>query len=135
MTTRAERGDVEGSAPRGLDRVLVVDDDPMQVELVQRGLSRDGFEVRGVTSIAEMALEVRRFGPRIVLIDVNMPDEPGDRAIAIARDAVPGVRIVLYSAWEESKLRVLASQLGADGFISKSDSVTSFGRRLRAMLP
>jgi hypothetical protein len=74
-----------------LDRVLVVDDDPLQVELVERGLSRDGFEVRGV-------------------------------------------RIVLYSAWEESRLRVLAGQLGADGFISKSDSVTAFGRRLRAML-
>jgi len=117
-----------------LQRVLVVDDDPLQVELVQRGLSRDGFEVRGVTSIADMAVEARRFAPRIVLIDVNMPDAPGDRAVAIARDAVPGVRIVLYSAWEESRLRVLASQLGADGFISKSDSVTAFGRRLRALL-
>jgi DNA-binding response OmpR family regulator len=121
-----------------LERVLVVDDDPMQVELVQRGLSRDGFEVRGVTTVAEMAIEVRRFAPHIVLIDVNMPDEPdepGERAVAIVRDAAPGVRIVLYSAWEESKLRVLAAQLGADGFISKSDSVTAFGRRLRAMLP
>jgi DNA-binding response OmpR family regulator len=118
-----------------LDRVLVVDDDPMQVELVQRGLSRDGFEVRGVTTLAEMAIEARRFAPRIVLIDVNMPDEPGERAVAIARDASPGVHVVLYSSWEESKLRVLAAQLGADGFISKSDSVTAFGRRLRAMLP
>jgi len=117
-----------------LERVLVVDDDPMQVELVERGLSRDGFEVRGVTTIAEMVIEAQRFAPRIVLIDVNMPDAPGDGAVAVARNAAPGVRIVLYSSWEESRLRVLASQLGADGFISKSDSVTSFGRRLRAML-
>jgi DNA-binding response OmpR family regulator len=123
---------VERSEPGG-ERVLVVDDDPMQVELVQRGLSRDGFEVRGVTSIAEMVVEARRFAPRIVLIDVNMPDAPGDRAVAVARDAAPGVRIVLYSSWEESKLRVLAAQLGADGFLSKSYSVTAFGRRLRAM--
>jgi DNA-binding NarL/FixJ family response regulator len=117
-----------------LERVLVVDDDPLQVELVERGLSRDGFEVRGVTSIADMAVEARRFAPRIVLIDVNMPDAPGERAVAVARDAVPGARIVLYSSWEESRLRVLAIQLGADGFISKSDSVIAFGRRLRAML-
>jgi DNA-binding response OmpR family regulator len=126
---------VERSGPRdGILRVLVVDDDPLQVELVERGLSRDGFEVRGVTSIADMVVEAQRFAPRIVLIDVNMPDDPGGRAVAVARDAAPGVQIVLYSAWEESRLRVLASQLGADGFISKSDSVTSFGRRLRAML-
>jgi len=116
-----------------IERVLVVDDDPLQVELVQRGLSRDGFEVQGVTTVREMALEAKRFAPNILLIDVNMPDAPGERTIALAREAAPGARIVLYSAWEESKLRVLAAQLGADGFISKSDSVVTFGRKLREL--
>jgi two-component system, OmpR family, response regulator len=116
-----------------LERILVVDDDPLQVELVQRGLSRDGFEVHGVTTVREMALEARRFAPNILLIDVNMPDAPGDRMVAMAREAAPGARVVLYSAWEESKLRVLSAQLGADGFISKSDSVVTFGRKLRAL--
>lgn len=112
-------------------RVLVVDDDPMQLELVERGLSRDGFEVRGVLTIPEMAIEAKRFSPNIMLIDVNMPDAPGERTIAIAREAAPGARLVLYSAWEASKLRVLAMQLGADGFISKSESVVAIGRRLQ----
>ncbi|HEU4726679.1 MAG TPA: response regulator, partial [Kofleriaceae bacterium] len=70
-------------------RVLVVDDDPMQLELVQRGLSRDGFEVRGVTTIPDMAIEAKQFAPNIVLIDVNMPDAPGDRTVAIARESAP----------------------------------------------
>ena len=60
-----------------------------------------------------------------------MPDASGERTIAMAREAAPRARIVLYSAWEESKLRVLALKLGADGFISKSDSVVTFGRKLR----
>lgn len=115
------------------ERVLVVDDDPLQVELVQRGLSRDGFEVRGVTTVDAMAAEARRFSPGVVLIDVNMPDAPGGRTVALAREAAPGARVVLYSAWEESKLRVLAAQLGADGFISKSDSVVAFGKKLREL--
>ncbi|HEX7839747.1 MAG TPA: response regulator, partial [Kofleriaceae bacterium] len=106
-----------------IERVLVVDDDPLQVELVQRGLSRDGFEVHGVTTIREMALEAKRFAPNILLIDVNMPDAPEDRMVAMARESAPGARIVLYSAWEDSTLRVIAARLGADGFISKSDSV------------
>jgi two-component system, OmpR family, response regulator len=116
-----------------IERVLVVDDDPLQVELVQRGLSRDGFEVHGVTTVREMALEAKRFGPNILLIDVNMPDAPGDRMVAMARESAPGARVVLYSAWEESKLRVIAARLGADGFISKSDSVVTFGRKLRSL--
>lgn len=112
-------------------RVVIVDDDPMQLELVQRGLARDGFEVRGVTMLSdvEMAMEVKRFEPRIILIDMNMPDTP-DRTIALARELVPHARVVLYSAWEDSKLRVRALQLGADGFISKSESVVALGRRL-----
>jgi DNA-binding response OmpR family regulator len=112
-------------------RILVVDDDPMQLELVERGLSRDGFEVRGVSTIQEMAVEAKQFAPAVVLLDVNMPDAPGDRTIAMAREAAPGARLVLYSAWEASKLRVLAKQLGADGFISKSESVIAIGKLLR----
>jgi two-component system OmpR family response regulator len=119
------------SAPR--DRVLVVDDDPMQLELVQRGLAGDGFDVRGVTTAAEMASVARQFAPAVVLIDVNMPDAPGEHIVAAAREAAPGARIVLYSAWEESRLRVLAAQLGADGFLSKSESVLAIGRRLREL--
>lgn len=112
-------------------RVLVLDDDPMQLELVERGLSRDGFEVRGVTTVDEMVLEATRFLPSVVLIDVNLPDAAGDRALALARGAAPDAKLLLYSAWEESKLRVLALQLGADGYISKSESVIAIGRRLQ----
>lgn len=114
-------------------RVLVVDDDPLQLDLVERVLSRDGFEVRGVTTVADLASEARRFAPDVMLIDVNLPDAAGGRAIALARDAAPGARLVLYSAWEESKLRVLALQLGADGYISKSESVIAIGQRLREL--
>ena len=112
-------------------RVLVLDDDPMQLELVARGLVRDGFEVRGVTTVDDMVREATRFLPGVVLIDVNLPDAAGDRALALARGAAPTAKLLLYSAWEESKLRVLALQLGADGYISKSESVIAIGRRLK----
>ena len=114
-------------------RVLVIDDDELQLELVERGLSRDGFEVRGVTSTAAMASEATKFAPNVILLDVNMPDASGEQTIAIAREVAPHARLVLYSAWEASKLRVLALQLGADGFISKSESVVAIGRRLHEL--
>lgn len=114
-------------------RLLVVDDDPLQLELVQRGLQRDGFDVRGVIRFADLAGEAQRFEPGIVLLDVNMPDAPESGMIGAIRDAAPGARVILYSAWEDAKLRVLVRQLGADGFISKSESVMAIGRRLREL--
>ena len=112
-------------------RVLVVDDDPLQLELVERALSRDGFELRGVSSCHELAAAAQSFNPVLVLLDVNMPDTPPERVIALVREAAASARIVLYSAWEDSKLRALANKLGADAYISKSESVFSIGERLR----
>ena len=114
-------------------RLLVVDDDPMQLELVERALSRDGFEVAAVSELAGLARAAAGFGPELVLVDVNMPDAPSDRVVAVVREAVPGARVVLYSAWEESKLRKLAAAVGADGYVSKSESVFGLGEKLRTL--
>jgi DNA-binding response OmpR family regulator len=115
-------------------RLLVVDDDPMQIELVERALSRDGFELRGAGSCQELAKLTQDFAPQLVLLDVNMPDTPPEQVIALVREAAGDARVVLYSAWEESKLRTLAARLGADAFITKSESVFSIGGRLRDLL-
>jgi two-component system, OmpR family, response regulator len=113
-------------------RVLVVDDDPMQLAMVERALPPEWFAVRCVASVAEVMTVGTGFGPHIVLADVNMPDLPEDRSIvAMLREAIPDARIVLYSAWEEARLRRLAMQLGADAYISKSVSVIGIGNRLR----
>ena len=114
-------------------RVLVVDDDPLQLELVERALSRDGFELRGVASCEGVAAVARELEPQLVLLDVNMPDSSPERVIGLVREAVGTARIVLYSAWEESKLRALANKLGADAYMSKSESVFSIGRRLHEL--
>jgi DNA-binding response OmpR family regulator len=116
------------------NRLLVIDDDPMQLELVDRALSRDGFEVRGVSSLQAVAATAREFAPELVLLDVNMPDASPERVIALVREAAGGARIILYSAWEESKLRTIATRLGADAYISKSESVFSIAGRLKELL-
>jgi two-component system OmpR family response regulator len=114
-------------------RLLVVDDDEMQVELVERALTRDGFDVRGVHTLEDLATVAAAFAPELILLDVNMPDAPSARAIAIAKETAPAARVVLYSAWEESKLRKLAAELGVDAFVSKSESVFGIGAKLRGL--
>ena len=56
-----------------------------------------------------------------------------ERAIRLARELASHARIILYSAWEESRLRNLALRSGADAFISKSESLVAIGRRLREL--
>lgn len=111
-------------------RIVIIDDDETQLALVERALSRDGFEVRCVGTLDALEKIGASFGPHIVLVDMNMPDISSGQAITTARTAAPNARIVIYSAWEESRLRLMAQQLGADGYVSKGDPVFSIGSRL-----
>jgi DNA-binding response OmpR family regulator len=116
-------------------RILVVDDDEMQLAMIERALPADWFTVRCVGSINDMLGAGKSFDPEIVLVDVNMPDvAEGTSVVALAREAGPKSRVVLYSAWEESRLRQLAAQLGADAYISKSVSVIGIGKRLQELV-
>lgn len=115
-----------------MTRLLLVDDDAMQLELVERALGRDGFEIARASSLAEIAA-ARAFEPALVLVDVNMPDAPLVDVVAAVRAIAPAARLVLYSAWEEAKLRRVAREVSADGFVSKSESVFGLGAKLRAL--
>jgi DNA-binding NarL/FixJ family response regulator len=105
----------------------------MQLELVERALSREGFDVRAASTLRELAALAAELGPELVMVDVNMPEAPLESMVAAVRVASPVARIILYSAWEESKLKKLAHELGVHGYVSKSESVFALGAKLRQL--
>lgn len=114
-------------------RILVVDDDNAQLELVERTLKADGIEVMTCSSPIGVTNQIVSFNPKIVLVDVNIPALSGDRLIGISRKWAPqGTLFVLYSASDESRLRGLAREVGADGWISKSVTGSVLTARLRS---
>ena len=113
---------------------MVVDDEPLQLELLQRSLSLEGCEVCTTnTSIGATAL-VRSFQPDVVLLDVNIPALPGHMLVEIVRrHAVSSTKLVLYSACDEGRLRELSNSVKADGWLPKSVVGSELVRRLRAL--
>jgi two-component system OmpR family response regulator len=115
-------------------RVLVVDDDQDQLELIERTLRADGIEVKTCSSPIGVTNLIVSFAPQVVLLDVNIPALSGDRLLGISRKWAPqGTLFVLFSANDEAKLRGLARQVGADGWISKSVTGAELTGRLRAL--
>jgi len=113
-------------------RILVIDDDMLQLELLQRVLARDGFTVAVGASMNDIKQLSKEFMPNVVLMDVNIPGAPGGTGLPMARAAAPrGTKLYLFSACDESKLRALARELGADGYLSKSLPVAEVSRKLR----
>jgi len=116
-------------------RILAVDDDPLQLDLLFRGLTLEGFEVaihEGPIGVTNM---VRAFQPDIVLLDLNIPSLRGDRLIElIRRTAGPSTKYFLLSASDESELRLRAAETSAHGWLSKSLSMNEIAHRLRDSL-
>jgi DNA-binding NarL/FixJ family response regulator len=106
----------------GVTRVLIVDDHPA----VRAGLrslvhGEPGFSVVGVEADAESALATtERVMPDVVLLDVHLPGEDGLSVCLRLDGAADRPRLVLYSAFADERLAVLAAVAGADAVVSKS---------------
>lgn len=114
-------------------RLLVVDDDPMQLELVQRSLGHEGFVVETSSTLAAASAAVARFVPDVVLVDVNIPGMSRDDLRGFVAAGGGHARVLLFSAEDGSRLKTLAASLGAHGWLSKSSALPEIARQLREL--
>lgn len=57
--------------------VLVIEDDPLQVELLEEGLTRNGFHVRSCTTASSGFRLARSERPDVIILDLGLPDADG----------------------------------------------------------
>ncbi|MCA9690474.1 MAG: response regulator [Myxococcales bacterium] len=117
-------------------RVLVVDDDPDQTEMVARVLTRRGFVVEAANSPFGVSNKARSFNPDLIILDVNIPALSGDQLVGLIRknSQLDNTRIILFSAMDEDELQRLARQVGADGCIQKNFNGDYLAKKIRAVL-
>lgn len=115
-------------------RILVIDDDPEQLELVVRFLKGDEFHVQTSSSPIGVSNIVRDFRPDLILFDVNIPALSGDRLLTLVRrNTSSTARLVLYSSSDADHLRRLAQEVSADGWIPKGLSPSELATRIRRL--
>jgi DNA-binding response OmpR family regulator len=114
-------------------RILIVDDEPRYLRLLEANLRTEGYEV--VTAQDGMqALEVFSANPiDLVLMDVMMPRLDGFGATQRLREFT-NVPIVILTARGEEQDRVRGLDLGADDYLIKPFSATELLARVRAVL-
>ncbi len=113
--------------------VVVVDDEPHIAELVELYCSRDGFDVVCVRTGHEAIDVVARDHPRLVVLDVGLPDIDGLEVCRRLR-ASSSVPIVFLTARDSEVDRVLGLELGADDYVAKPFSPAELMARIRAVL-
>jgi DNA-binding response OmpR family regulator len=78
--------------------VLIVDDDPVIVELITDALSMEGYVVRRVFNGVEGLMAIAAEPPALVLLDLNMPYLDGGAVLAQVRAAHPELPVILITA-------------------------------------
>ncbi len=101
--------------------VLVVDDENDVLELVISHLSNKGICVKGMTSGKGLAEAIARDRPRLVLLDVVMPEFNGYTLCEAIKtgNGIDDTRVYFISALPEEDVARHVERSGAAGFIAK----------------
>jgi CheY-like chemotaxis protein len=102
--------------------VLVVDDDPIVLEVTKERLESVGYVVHTREEALGTSQWTAEFQPDIVLLDVNMPALAGPELAQLLkkRRATKDVAIILYSSLESAELQSKLHATGAVGAIHKT---------------
>jgi DNA-binding response OmpR family regulator len=114
-------------------RVLVVDDEPMVRDVLERYLQLEGFEV-ATAGDGEAALSCfAEDPPHLVLLDLMLPRIDGLEVFRRMREAGPTPVIMLTARGAETD-RIVGLELGADDYVTKPFSPREVIARVRAVL-
>jgi two-component system, cell cycle response regulator DivK len=118
-------------------RVLVVEDNPLNLKLVRDVLLRAGFEVIEARSGEEGVAQARACTPDLILMDLQLPGIDGTQAMRMIKDDpdAADIPIVALTAFAMADDRERALSSGFDGYLSKPISVRDLPRQISEFVP
>lgn len=115
-------------------RILVVDDEPSIVKLVQFNLVKEGFEV-DVAYDGQTALDmVKKEFPDLLVLDLMLPKIDGLEVCRRLRQEKHHIPILMLTAKTDEFDKVLGLELGADDYMTKPFSPRELIARIKAIL-
>jgi two-component system cell cycle response regulator len=117
-------------------RILIVDDNPLNIKLLAARLGREYYVVETVTDGFQALDAVRRNIPDIILLDVMMPGMDGFEVCRKLKEesATRHIPVVMVTALTDVSDRVQGLLAGADDFLSKPINEVALLARVRSLL-
>jgi two-component system cell cycle response regulator DivK len=117
-------------------KILVVEDNPLNLKLVRDVLQFSGYDVIEARSGEEGVRAAEADRPDLVLMDLQLPDIDGIEALHRLRQGTLGrdVPVVAVTAFAMEQDRERASKAGFDGYVEKPISVRDLPRQIEAFL-
>jgi cyclic di-GMP phosphodiesterase len=120
-----------------MSKVLVVDDNAAETELLKAYLDGEVDEVASLTDSRQVEEVFAQFQPDVVILDLHMPDPDGLevlRRLRSARDSLGFLPVIMLTGDETHVARNSALILGADEFLTKPVDRAELVLRVRNLL-
>ena len=114
-------------------RILVVDDDPNILKVVQRGLGFEGYRVQVAVSGEDALVAARENEPDLIILDLMLPGVDG---IEVCRRLRGGLNtpILMLTARDAVRDKIAGLEAGADDYLAKPFVFDELVARVRALL-
>ena len=115
-------------------RLLLVEDNPQLSELVQDGLTRQGFVIDRCGSLKEALVARGAASYDLILLDLGLPDGEGMSLVRQLRQASDSIPILILTARGGLNDRLVGLDGGADDYLVKPFEIAELAARCRALL-
>ena len=113
--------EIDTNPQSAVGEILVIEDDPSLAQLIVYMLSREGFEALSFSDGEEGLDAVRRYRPKVLILDLTLPGMRGDdicRAIRADSD-LRDTFVVVMTALDDREARQRVRDAGADCYMCK----------------
>ena len=117
-------------------RVLVVDDEPDLVRILEFGLKAAGYAVDTASDGQEGLKKAREIKPDIILLDLMLPKLDGYKVCRLLKfdERYKHIPIMILSARTQEGDQALAHEMGANRFLTKPYEFAEILEHIRALL-
>lgn len=124
------------SPPTTAARVLIAEDDPQGLELLEAYLGDSGYEVQTATDGEDTLRKVQTWQPDLILLDIMMPKISGFEVCKRLRGdpATQHIAVLMITALDQPSDVERAVEAGTEDFLTKPIHKTELLRRIRALL-
>jgi DNA-binding NtrC family response regulator len=118
----------------GLAPILIVDDESEMRSALCHALTRSGFSVESAAGGTEALLKLKKTSISLVITDLKMPEMSGMEVLGAAKKIVPGIPVIVITAYGSIHNAVEAMQAGAADYLLKPFSFETLETTVKKVL-
>ncbi len=117
-----------------MKKILVVDDELLICQSIEKWLKKEGYEVITATRGEEALSKLETERPLVMLLDVRMPEMDGMEVLARAKAEHPSLKIIMLTGVADEWLAHTAISMGAADYITKPPEPKHLKEKIDSLL-